>query len=42
MQRTDQQTWVLLQSAYGELAAAAWRTRVTFGSCPCLGCTMQQ
>ncbi len=37
-QRTDQQTWSLLESAYPDLAEAAYQTRITQLPCPCLKC----
>ena len=39
-EKTDQQSWTLLESAYPELAEASYSTRVTFFNCPCLRCRM--
>lgn len=38
VRKTDRQTWQLLESAYPELAEAAYRTRITILSCPCIRC----
>src|SRR5512134_365837 len=38
MRKTDQQTWQLLESAYSELAEAAYRTRIKIHPCPCIRC----
>ena len=37
-ERTDRQTWDLLQSAHPDLARAAFRTRITFPWGGCLPC----
>jgi hypothetical protein len=37
-ERTDRQTWDLLQSAHADLARAAFRTRISFTSSGCLPC----
>jgi hypothetical protein len=37
-ERTDRQTWDLLQSAYPDLARAAFKTRIAFGQISCLPC----
>ena len=38
MRKTDHQTWQLLESAYPELAEAAYRTQIKILSCPCIRC----
>jgi hypothetical protein len=37
-ERTDRQTWDLFQSAYPDLAKAAFKTRIAFGQISCLPC----
>lgn len=42
MKKTDQQTWSLLESSFPELIQAAYRTRITRLTCPCLQCEWPQ
>lgn len=40
--KNDKQLWALLESAFPDLEKAAYRTRITRLSCPCLQCQWPQ